>query len=134
MKIADALTAMHHGRLNAYTATWDARGDQVTFRQTLNGTANGYAYELEETIRVRDNQMIMHYRLKNTGRKGFATEQYLHNFLVFSDQLVGPNYEVRLPYSFQLEGNPGSAIRRTPGHDTLEFWKVLPRLPLFEVG
>ncbi len=107
-------------------AAWDARGDRVTFRQKLKGTANGYAYELEETLRVRDHQMIMQYRLKNTGRKSLATEQYLHNFLVFSDQPVGPAYEVHLPYRFQLEGNPGPAIRRTPGQDVLEFWKPLP--------
>jgi len=107
-------------------ATWDTGGDQVTFRQTLKGVANGYAYELEETLQVHDHQMIMQYRLKNTGRKSFATEQYLHNFLVFSDQPVGPDYEVHLPYSFQLEGNPGPAIRRTPGRDVLEFWKGLP--------
>jgi hypothetical protein len=114
-------------------ATWDARGDQVTFWQTLKGTANGYAYELEETLQVRDHQMIMQYRLKNTGRKSFATEQYLHNLLVFSDQPVGPDYEVRLPYGFQLEGNPGPAIRRQPGKDVLEFWKGLPAAVKFRL-
>lgn len=107
-------------------AAWNARGDQATFRQTLKGMANGYAYELEETVRVRDHQMIMQYRLKNTGRKSFTTEQYLHNFLVFSGQPVGPHYEVRLPYGFQVRGDPGPAIRRPPGKDVLEFWKGLP--------
>ena len=119
--------------LAATQAAWDAGGEQVTFRQTLKGTANGYSYELEETIRVRDNQMIMQYRLKNTGRKRFATEQYLHNFLVFSGQPVGPDYEVHLPYSFQLEGNPGPAIRRPPGKDVLEFWKGLPAAVKFRL-
>lgn len=119
--------------LAATQATWDARGDQVTFRQTLTGTANGYAYELEETLQVRDPKMIMQYRLRNTGRKRFTTEQYLHNFLVFADQAVGPHYEVHLPYHFQLQGDPGPAIRRTPGQDVLEFWKAVPSAVKFRV-
>jgi hypothetical protein len=114
-------------------ATWDPRGDQVTFRQTLKGTANGYANALEETLGVRYSQMIMQYRLKSTGRKRFITEQYLHNFLVFSDQPVGPHYEVRLPYHFQLQRDPGSAIRRPPGKDVLEFWKGLPAAVKFRL-
>ena len=113
-------------KLAATQTAWDARGDRVTFRQTLAGTANGYAYELEETLQVRDHQMTMRYRLKNTGRKRFTTEQYLHNFLVFSGQAVGPHYEVHLPYGFQLRSDPGPAIRRVPGKDVLEFWKGVP--------
>jgi len=115
-------------------AKWDDRGDSVTFRQTLKGTGNGYAYELEETVRVRDNQMIMEYRLANTGGKGFTTEQYIHNFLVFSDHSVGPNYEIQLPYVFQIKGDLGSAIRREPGKDALEFWKVLPGAVKFRLS
>lgn len=105
---------------------WDARGDRAGFRQTLKGTANGYAYALEETVLVSNNQMIMQYRLRNTGQKRFVTEQYIHNFLVFSGQPVGPHYQVRLPYDFQLRGDPGPAIRRIPGRNVMEFWKVLP--------
>jgi hypothetical protein len=115
-------------------ATWDAGGDQVTFSQTLKGMANGYAYELEETLWVQGNQMIMEYRLNNTGQKRFTTEQYLHNFLVFSGQPVGPHYEVHLPYSFQLVGNPGPAIRRPPGKNALEFWKGLPAAVKFRLA
>lgn len=40
----------------------------------------------------------MYYVLTNTGSKTFTTEQYLHNFLTFSQRNVGPNYRVYFPY------------------------------------
>jgi hypothetical protein len=115
-------------------ATWDTHGDRVTFVQTLKGTANGYACELEAVLRLRNNQMLMQYRLKNTGQKRLVTEQYVHNFLAFSGAPVGPHYEIRFPYDFQLEGNPSPAIRRSQGSQVLEFWKALPAAVKFRVA
>jgi hypothetical protein len=78
--------------------------------------------------------MLMQYRLKNTGNKRLTTEQYIHNFLAFSGAPVGPHYEVRFPYGFELLGNPGPAIRRPPGSQVLEFWKALPQAVKFRVA
>jgi hypothetical protein len=114
--------------------TWNEHGDKVTFLQTLQGNAHGYAYELEETLQVKNNQMIMQYRLKNTGQKPFQTEQYIHNFLSFSKRPVGPNYEVRFPYTFQQKGFAGPAIRRQGDKPTLEFFKQLPEAVKFRLN
>jgi hypothetical protein len=78
------------------TTTWEP--DRARFVQTLSGTANGYAYQLEEDVIVKNNSILMHYVLTNTGTKTFTTEQYLHNFLTFSQRNVGPNYRVYFPY------------------------------------
>ena len=115
-------------------ATWDAGGDRVTFRQTLKGTANGYTCELDVSIRLREPQMVMEYRLKNSGQKRLVTEQYIHNFLVFSDKPVGPAYEVRVPYDFLLEGDPGPAIRRSPGGNLIEFQQRVPQPVKFRLS
>jgi enterochelin esterase-like enzyme len=114
----------------ATQAAWDPAGDKVIFLQTLKGTANGHACELEATVLVRDNQMIMHYNLKNTGWKKLITEQYIHNFLAFSNKPVGPDVEVRLPYDFRqvgLYGIPGPEIRFSPEDHAVEFLKELPQ-------
>jgi len=78
------------------TTTWQP--DRARFVQTLSGTANGYSCRLEEDLIVKNDRLIMHYVLTNTGTKTFTTEQYLHNFLTFSQRNVGPNYRVYFPY------------------------------------
>ena len=78
------------------TTTWQP--DRARFVQTLSGTANGYCCRLEEDLLVKNDRIVMHYVLTNTGTKTFTTEQYLHNFLTFSQRNVGPNYRVYFPY------------------------------------
>jgi hypothetical protein len=78
------------------TTTWEP--DRAHFVQTLSGTANGYSCRLEEDVIVKNDSLLMRYVLTNTGTKTFTTEQYLHNFLTFSQRDVGPNYRVYFPY------------------------------------
>ena len=78
------------------TTTWQR--DRARFVQTLSGTAGGYCCRLEEDLVIKNDRIIMHYVLTNTGTKKFTTEQYLHNFLTFSQRNVGPNYRVYFPY------------------------------------
>jgi hypothetical protein len=84
------------------TTTWQP--DRARFVQTLSGTANGYCCRLEEDLVVKNDRVIMHYVLTNTGTKTFTTEQYLHNFLTFNQRNVGPNYRVYFPY--QMTASP----------------------------
>ncbi|UCC99039.1 MAG: hypothetical protein JSW66_03965 [Phycisphaerales bacterium] len=77
--------------------TWES--DRAHFVQTLSGTANGHSYKLEEDVIVKNDRILMHYVLTNTGTKTFSTEQYLHNFLAFSQKTVGPDYRVYFPYN-----------------------------------
>jgi hypothetical protein len=84
------------------TTTWQA--DRARFVQALSGTANSYCCRLEEDLIVKNDRIIMHYVLTNTGTKTFTTEQYLHNFLTFSQRNVGPNYRVYFPY--QMTASP----------------------------
>ncbi|UCD50135.1 MAG: hypothetical protein JSW27_21725 [Phycisphaerales bacterium] len=101
-------------------ATWQA--DRAHFVQTLSGTANGYAYRLEEDLIVKNDRVIMKYVLANTGTREFTTEQYLHNFLCFSDRPVGPDYRVHFPYAFTavpevpLWSPPVSRLRTMAGN------------------
>jgi hypothetical protein len=78
------------------TTTWQR--DRANFVQTLSGTADGYSCRLEEDVIVKNNSIILNYVLTNTGTKEFTTEQYLHNFLTFSNRNVGPDYRVYFPY------------------------------------
>ena len=84
------------------TATWGE--DRAHFVQTLTGHANGYSYRLEEDLIVKNDRIVMHYRLRNTGSKPFTTEQYIHNFLSFRGRSVGP--EVRLSFPYDITTSP----------------------------
>jgi len=86
------------------TTTWAS--DRAHFVQTLSGTANGYCFRLEEDLIVKNDRILMHYVLTNTGTKTFTTEQYLHNFLTFSQRNVGPNYRVYFPYHLTMSPEP----------------------------
>jgi len=86
------------------TTTWES--DRARFAQTLSGTANGYCCRLEEDLIVKNDRILMHYVLTNTGTKTFTTEQYLHNFLTFGQRNVGPNYRVYFPYDFAASPAP----------------------------
>jgi hypothetical protein len=80
------------------TTTW--QDDRVHFMQALAGTAQGYSCELEEDLIVKNDRLIMHGVLRNTGTKKFTTEQYIHNFVCFSGRSVGPNVRLSFPYTF----------------------------------
>lgn len=87
------------GRRAVRTATtW--QGDRVHFVQTLAGNAQGYRCELEVDLIVKNDRLIMRTVLRNTGTKRFTTEQYIHNFVCFSDRSVGPNVTLSFPYTF----------------------------------
>lgn len=86
------------------TTTWEP--DRAHFVQTLSGTANGYSGQLEEEVIVKNDRILLHYVLTNTGTKTFTSEQYLHNFLTFSQRNVGPNYRVYFPYDFVASPAP----------------------------
>jgi hypothetical protein len=64
----------------------------------LSGTADGYSCRLEVDVIAKNDTVIINYILTNTGSKTFTTEQYLHNFLTFSQTSVGPDYRVYFPY------------------------------------
>ncbi|MCP4258717.1 MAG: LamG domain-containing protein [Planctomycetes bacterium] len=102
------------------TTTWQR--DRAHFDQTLSGTADGYSCRLEQDVIVKNDTIIINYVLTNTGTKEFTTEQYLHNFLTFSNTNVGPDYRVYFPYDVEASPQPQlweppifGQIGRTPG-------------------
>lgn len=61
---------------------------------------NGYAYELTKEIKLIENKFVITYHLKNTGYKNIITDEYVHNFIAFDNELISENY--KLNFSFKL--------------------------------
>ncbi|MHB1158506.1 MAG: hypothetical protein ACYC26_16910 [Phycisphaerales bacterium] len=83
------------------TVKWHS--DRAEFRQVCSGT-DGYAYDLYADVLCKGDQIIVNWKLINTGRKTFTTRQYIHNFFRFDDHDVGPNYMLKFPYDFNATG------------------------------
>jgi hypothetical protein len=66
----------------------------------------GYAVRLTKTAAVKSNWLEISYQLENVGTQPVNTHEYCHNFLGIDQQLMGPDYRLRLPYSIELEKLP----------------------------
>jgi len=83
------------------TGQWRVeKGDaQITFTHVLDH--DGWAYQYTKTIRLINNEQpgfIIERELKNTGQRLIDTDHYTHNFFAFGNNIVGPDYRVRLPF------------------------------------
>lgn len=65
---------------------------------------HGYAYVLEKQILLNDKGFEILYQLKNTGTKRIHTQEYVHNFMALDEELIGPDYTLRLPFRIKTEG------------------------------
>ena len=84
---------------------------QATFTQSLpRETDTGYRYELETTMRVHGNRLLLDYALTNNGSKAFQTAQYLHNFTAIGGEMPSTSSEIEVPWSFTVQGNVSGAL------------------------
>lgn len=86
--------------------------NRITFIQKTNET-NGYGVLYEKTIALHGRDMVIQYKLKNTGQKHIRTTEYCHNFISINNHPIGPDYKVSFSYpvavdqalgQYQLEG------------------------------
>lgn len=77
----------------------------------------GHAVKMTKTISVKDNTLVIDYRLENVGSKPLKTEEYCHNFIAVNNNNIGPGYVLKFPYDINAEDIPeimnikGSEIR-----------------------
>lgn len=85
----------------ATTVVWGT--DRADFHQVCHGV-NGYAYELDASIKTEGRSVTVTYRLRNTGTKTFATRHYTHNFFSLGQSVIGKGFEVEFPFDFDPVG------------------------------
>lgn len=113
----------HYGRrqevITPATTVVEWRDDGADFRQTSPGV-NGYAYDLDATVRIRENALEIVYRLTNTGSKRFSTRQYAHNYFKLGLERMADGLEVEFPFDFDPVGLDEAQGQRQEGR-TLVF-------------
>ncbi len=61
----------------------------------------GYAFQLTKDISIMENNLIIKYKLENTGDKKIETTEYAHNFININDTNIGSDYTVKFPYNIK---------------------------------
>jgi hypothetical protein len=93
---------------------------------------NGFAYILEKVYVLETSGLSIHYSFSNTGEKSFQTSEYVHNFLGFGNEAIGPDYELRFPFELK-ESEFGEAVnpegKVTIGNRSMSFQN--PPVPEF---
>ena len=84
--------------------------DWILFEQEL-ATEFGYAYAYRKRIVMaagRPAFSVIH-ELRNTGVKRLDTNTYVHNYLLFDGESVGPDYQVEFPAGVKAMEEAGGA-------------------------
>jgi hypothetical protein len=74
----------------------------------------GYAASLVKTVSVQGSALHVAYRLENVGSRPIVTHEYCHNFCGIDDQLLGPDYRLRMPYEIAFEDVSAQMTGRLP--------------------
>jgi hypothetical protein len=74
----------------------------------------GYAARLNKRVTVEGAALQIAYRLENVGQKPIVANEYCHNFCGIDGHLLGPDYNLRLPYPIQFEPLPQALAGHTP--------------------
>ena len=64
---------------------------------------NGYSYELKKVIELLESGFVIHYHLRNTGKKTIMTNEYTHNFLAINKEFMGSHYILKFPFQIKPE-------------------------------
>jgi len=107
---------------------WDTQsGDNwIEFSQCLSGY-NGWGYRYTKRITISEDkpEMVIYRTLENLGSKIIDTIHYCHNFLLFDDDPVGCNYEIKLPFTPEVDSDELNGFVKTDS-DKIGFHKNIP--------
>ena len=81
-EIADRGQAEYVWGENSVEGTWDS------------GVRRGYGCKVWRRLSLEGNELVMDYRMENTGEKPFDTTEYNHNFVLIGGHLLSEDYEL----------------------------------------
>ena len=92
--------------------TVTAKPESIEFQQVLADEGTGYAYEYRKTVALtgHSRQLVLHHRLRNTGKRVIQTSVYNHNFLYLDRQAPGPDYSLTVPFQIDTSKLPANSL------------------------
>jgi hypothetical protein len=88
------------------------KSSEVVFTHELKTDKYQYVYTKTVSLTKGKPELVIEYRLKNTGTTTIETDVYNHNFFVIDQQATGPDFVVKFPFAPQGEftGNAGAGV------------------------
>ena len=76
--------------------TWEITSEEakIKFQHILDHKDYSYVYTKTIELVKGKAEMVITYKLKNTGKLAIATEVFNHNLLIFDNQVVGKGFEL----------------------------------------
>jgi len=107
---------------------WDVQSGNnwIEFSQWLlehNGW--GYCYTKRITLSEDKHEIVIVRTLENLGSKTINATHYCHNYLLFDDDPVGPDYEVKLPFTPKIDSDELNGFVKID-NDKIGFHKNIP--------
>ena len=84
-----------------FPVEYTARADSIRFLEHSDHAP--LSAEIERTLYLQDNRVILDTRIVNTGTLAIHTAEYAHNFLAIDALPIGPGYHLDLPFDASLE-------------------------------
>jgi len=115
--------------------TWKVKkkSSSVTFTHELKSEKYQYVYTKVLSLTKGKPELVIEYRLKNTGTTTIQTDVYNHNFFVIDQQATGPDFVVKFPFSPQGEFK-GNAVAGVISGKTITYKEVLAKGESFAVS
>jgi len=107
---------------------WDTQsGDNwiECSQRLLEHNGWGFRYTKRITLSQDKPEMVIVRTLENLGSKTIDTTHYCHNFLLFDDDPVGLNYEIKLPFAPEVNSDELNGFVKIDD-DKIGFHKDIP--------
>ena len=85
---------------------------------------------IRDRVEAKGKQVVVEWKLANTGTKPFETHHYAHNFFSFNGLPVGPDYVLSFPYDYKATGL--AEEQKQVGRD-IQFIAEIPKAMNIEV-
>lgn len=113
--------------LDPLVFTFAQESDRRATFSCVSGDRNGYSYRYTKSLELSGPELVLSYRLDNSGAKPLSTTEYVHNFLLPGGIPVGEHLRLSFPWEFDAASlaenvNTAGTVRFRP--DGLSFWRT----------
>lgn len=106
----------HDYAIDPAPMSFKVEGEDTVVFHTGAVACNGYAFEIEKTIRLKENTIETEYAIANVGEKSVVFEESNHNYTVINNMRIDENYQMSVPYNLKVKIGRGGV---NVGYNTL---------------
>lgn len=102
------LSMYHDYTIDPAPMTWEKTAEDTVVFHTAAVPCNGYAFEIQKTIRLVGASIETEYALKNVGEKSVLLEESNHNYTMIDQMPINEDYVFSTPYNLKVKVGRGA--------------------------